>query len=467
MNRRQFMTACAGLGIGSALPGVRFAAEELFDTDVAHDPADHTLSIERCTIEISPGIFISTTAFNCSVPGPVLRLKEGVPVTIDVVNRTTRPDIVHWHGLHTDPQNDGAMEEGSTMIAPGRTFRYRLTPTPAGTRWYHTHNSAYSDLSIGTYAGEFGFLLVEGKDDSGHYDQEVLLSIHHWVPRFVPMADAMQRQSANMPAGSGSDVGYKYATINAHRLGAGEPIRVRQGRRVLFRILNASATENVTLALPGHEFQVIAMDGNPVPHPATVNTLHVAVGERIDCIVTMKQPGVWIFGSTLSEERAMGLGVVVEYEDEKGPPMWLDPAPAPWDYSQFALHQPAREPDHVYKLFFKDVGPTENPLFDTWTINGKSWPEVDPLKFQLGKRYRLVLKNGSADQHPIHIHRHSFEVTRINQRSMHGLLKDTVNLLPLDEVTIDIEANSPGDTLYHCHMQLHMDFGFMGLIQYI
>jgi len=74
----------------------------------------------------------------------------------------------------------------------------------------------------------------------------------------------MQAQSANNPKNPGSDVGYKYATINQHRLGAGEPLRVKQGQRILMRILNASATENIVIALPGHKFKVLAMDGNPI-----------------------------------------------------------------------------------------------------------------------------------------------------------------------------------------------------------
>ena len=66
------------------------------------------------------------------------------------------------------------------------------------------------------------------------------------------MVETMRAESANAPLTTGSDVGYKYATINERMLGAGEPIRVKQGQRVLMRLLNASATENVVLALPGH-----------------------------------------------------------------------------------------------------------------------------------------------------------------------------------------------------------------------
>ena len=117
------------------------------------------------------------------------------------------------------------------------------------------------------------------------------------------------------------------------RQGLGEPIRVKQGQRILMHLLNASATENVLLSLPGHTFKVFAMDGNPVPNPVSVEMLSLAVAERIDCIVEMNSPGVWILGSTNVNSRAMGLGIVVEYAGSTGAPVWKDPARTDWDYS--------------------------------------------------------------------------------------------------------------------------------------
>jgi len=358
--------------------------------------ADYTLRIEPCSLEISPGVTVETTAYNGQVPGPMLKLNKDVPITIDVTNGTQTPDLVHWHGLKTDTRNDGAMEEGSPMIAPGQTVRYKLTPNPSGTRWYHTHNTALDNLSIGAYSGQFGFLMIDGGPSLGEFDQEFYLAIHHWEPRFVPMVMMMQDLSAIRPVSTGSDVAYRYATINSHRLGAGEPLRVKQGQRVLLHLLNASATDNVVLALPGHTFKVLAMDGNPVPNPLAVETLSLAVAERVDCLVEMNNPGVWVLGSTLSDVRELGLGVVVEYAGMKGPPVWRD-APAPlWDYSRFALSTPSKAPDHTYLLNFIDVGPKKNPKFDSWTINGKSWPDVAPLMVEKGKRYRLLFHNLSG-----------------------------------------------------------------------
>ena len=91
----------------------------------------------------------------------------------------------------------------------------------------------------------------------------------------------------------GYEVGYELFSINGKMLGAGEPIRVKEGERVLFHVLNASATEIRSLALPGHVFHVVALDGNPVPTPADVPVLWLGTAERISAIVDMNHPGVF------------------------------------------------------------------------------------------------------------------------------------------------------------------------------
>jgi len=162
----------------------------------------------------------------------------------------------------------------------------------------------------------------------------------------------------------------------------------------------------------------------------------------------------------------MGLCVVIEYPGQSGAPVWKDPSPADWDYTKFANTSPASEPDEKFVLTFRDIGPQKGSQFDTWTINNKSWPDVEPLIVHAGKRYRLVFRNGSGDQHPLHLHRHTFEVTRIGDKNLSGLKKDVINVMPLDTVEVDFVADNPGDTLWHCHQQLHMDYGFMQLIKY-
>jgi FtsP/CotA-like multicopper oxidase with cupredoxin domain len=267
----------------------------------------------------------------------------------------------------------------------------------------------------------------------------------------------------------GYEVGYKHFAINGRKLGHGEPIRVKGGERVLFHILNGSAGEIRSLALPGHSFQVVAMDGNPVPNPAKVPVLWLGTAERISAIVEMDRPGVWILGDTSDDDRGNGMGIVVEYAGSSGPPQWSVPPKAKWDYRRFAKPgAQAAIPDQVFDMTFAKDNAALNG-FNRWTINGVAFDDqhMAPMfKLQRGKRYRLRLANASDDIHPIHLHRHSFELTRIADQTTAGVLKDVVMLGGYQRAEVDFIADNQGQTLFHCHQQLHMDFGFMCLFDY-
>jgi FtsP/CotA-like multicopper oxidase with cupredoxin domain len=422
---------------------------------------DHTIRIAPVSLELAPGRIVQTVGYNGTVPGPIIRLREGQRTTIAVINDTDVPELVHWHGLFVPPEVDGAMEEGTPMVVPGQSASYTFTAKPAGTRWYHTHAIAANDLRRSLYSGQFGFLSIEPKHDPGRYDQEVFIAMHQWEPYFVSLQDIQQ----GPPPDNGLEVAYKSASFNDKALGHGEPVHVRQGQRVLFRLLNASATDDVTLALPGHRFTVLALDGNPVPSPQTVDTLTLAPAERIDAVVEMNHPGIWIFGSTDDAVRQMGMGVVVEYANATGAPRWQAPPMSRWDYLIFGRDFPVAEPDGRFDLTFQKI-PGGRGGFNRWTINGKSWPDTDPLVVEQGKRYRLVFRNDSGDMHPLHLHRHTFELVRFAGKPTAGIRKDVVNVPRRETVEVDFVADDAGLSLLHCHMQLHQDFGFMALVRY-
>jgi FtsP/CotA-like multicopper oxidase with cupredoxin domain len=456
LDRRGFLIGAGAAGV--ALGGATSVAY----TQIANAP-DHTLRIAPMRMELAPGKVINTFAYNGAVPGPVLRLREGRQVGIDIRNDTDIDDIIHWHGLYIPATADGAMEEGSPMVPPGGTRRYTFVPKPAGTRWYHSHDLAGKDLTRSLYSGMYGFLIVELANDPGRYDQEVLLAAHHWEGSWVSVQDIRK----GPPPDNGLEVMYASASFNDKMLGHGEPIRVREGQRVLFRLLNASPTENITLALPGHRFTVIALDGNPVPSQQSVDSLFLAPAERADVIVEMKRPGVWVLGGVKDEDRKMGLGIVVEYANQSGEPQWSPPPESQWDYTVFGQNKPVSSPDERIELAFEKI-PGGNGGYNRWTLNGKSWPDTNPLfTTEVGKHYRLALNNKSGDNHPVHMHRHSFEITKVGNKSTSGLMKDTINMTRFSTVEIDFIANDSGPTLIHCHHQDHQDEGFMGLMTYL
>jgi len=446
MTRRElFAAACSG-AIGAARVAQHSAAapRPVPSPVQPADNADVTLRIAETTVELAPRRTVRTLAYNGQVPGPLLRARRGDRLTVDIWNEAAEEDIVHWHGFHIPSDVDGAFEEGTPGVPPrGGRRRYAFTAEPGGTRWYHSHAAAGRNLKKSTYSGQFGMFVVD-TDEPGAYDLEVPVLLHEWEPRFS----------------SAGDVEFRVFSINGRMLGAGEPIRVRHAQRALFRIVNASATLPHALALPGHLFHVVALDGNPVPTPKAVSVVELAPGERVDAIVEMNRPGVWTLGELRAEQRAAGMGIVVEYAGAQGAPQW-EPAGSVWNYGLFASSDAAPQPDGRLTMVFKSVGDGHH-----WTINGKSYPKADPIVVSPNRRYRWTLDNQSGEPHPVHLHRHTFEIVKVDGQATSGIRKDVVMVPAWKQIEIDVVTDQPGLSLFHCHQQFHMDMGFMTIMRY-
>ena len=479
---RRSLLKCVGLvPFLGAVPRLAWAAGQ-----VTTEKADYTLRIATGQVELAPDHIISTTLYNGQFPGPLLRFTEGQRVVVDVYNDSDTPELVHWHGQMIPSDVDGAAEEGSPFVPAHGMRRIAFVPKPSGFRFYHTHVVAGGDLNRGTYTGQAGPVYIEPKDNPGTYDREVFVVMKEFQPTFsrggdmamdvltgAPLKELQQMGDAAdeeaQEKTKGFEVGYELFSINGRVLGHGEPIRVKQGERVLFHVLNASATEIRSLALPGHVFKVVALDGNPVPTQAEVPVLWLGTAERISAIVEMKQPGVWILGDLSDDDRGHGMGIVVEYAGQTGDPQWVTPQPFRWDYTQFgkANAEPTPPDETIEMTIVKHNAALDG--FNQWTLNGEAF-SMEAMKpmytVHEGRRYRLKFRNASDDIHPLHLHRHSFELTRIGGRLTAGVIKDVVMLGGFQELEFDFVADNPGLTLFHCHQQLHMDFGFMALFNY-
>ena len=481
IDRRSFLKYAGLVPVIGAMPRLAWAASE-----ITTEKADYTLRIGTGLVELAPGHILSTTLYNDQFPGPLLRFKEGQRVVVDIHNDTDTPELVHWHGQMIPSDVDGSAEEGSPFVPPHGMRQVAFVPKPSGFRFYHTHVVAGADLNRGTYTGQVGPVYIESKNNPGTYDREVFLLMKEFEPGLrrggdmpmdvlagVPLKELQQMgkaADAEKPQKyKGFEVGYDLFSVNGRMLGQGEPIRVKQGERVLFHVLNASATEIRSLALPGHVFRVVALDGNPVPTQADVPVLWLGTAERISALVEMKHPGVWVMGDLEDDDRRHGMGIVVEYAGQKGKPHWVEPKPFRWDYSRFGkTNAPPASPDETIEVTIVKHNAVLNG-FNQWTLNGEAF-SMDTMKPMYtvynGRRYRLKFRNASDDIHPLHLHRHSFELTRIGGKPTAGVIKDVVMLGGFQELEFDFVADNPGLTLFHCHQQLHMDFGFMALFNY-
>jgi FtsP/CotA-like multicopper oxidase with cupredoxin domain len=442
MNRRDFLGLLAAGALAQTQP-------------------DFTLRIGPVTVEPVKGKMVRTVGYNGMAPGPILRVPEGKTVTVEVFNDTDVPELVHWHGLHIASDADGSMEEGTPMVAPRASRRYSFPATPSGTRWYHTHTMAGRNVKRGTYTGQFGFFYIEPRNEPGAWDQEVFLALKEWDPYLSTAGED-----------TGLEVAYKYSSINGKALGHGDPIRVKEGDRVILRILNASATMHRRIAAAGHTFRVTGMDGNPLAAPRDTGVLELGPAERIDAVIEMKNPGIWILGETNDSDRKNGLGIVIEYAGKTGEPRWVTPSKEVWNYAGFGAGL-GQGPGSAASAEFGERIPlvirkkfAGSRWVDNWTINGKGFPKTDPIRVKAGRRYTLVFANKSNEAHPLHLHRHSFEIAKIAGIATAGVVKDVVVVGAMSQMEVNLTADNPGPTLFHCHQQMHMDFGFMALMEY-
>ncbi|MEB3981526.1 multicopper oxidase domain-containing protein [Mycobacterium sp. 663a-19] len=485
MDRREFLKRGAAAAVLAA--GGSAAAAAGCGRQGPPAKADYTLRIGHGLVELAPDRVVSTTLYNGEFPGPLLRFTEGKPVVVDVHNDTDTPEQLHWHGQTLPVDIDGSAEEGTPYIPAHGMRRLSFTPGPSGLRFYHTHLVAGADLSLGQYNGLAGPVFIEPRQNPGSYDQEIFLTLKEFEPALSrggdmatnflagqPIPELYDKGEAAMAASltsgkpHGFEVGYRAFAINGRMLGHGEPIRVAQGQRVLLHVLNASATENRSLALPGHAFTVLALDGNPVPNPVAVPVLWLGAAERVSAIVEMSHPGKWVLGDLSDDDRGNGMGTVVEYAGSTGDPQWAPPPPFTWDYRLFTRPgATVAPPDNTIELLIGKRN-ADRDGFNVWTLNDTPFDMrtgTPQFELKLGARYRLRLRNGSDDVHPIHLHRHTFEVTHIAGMPSAGLRKDVALVGGYQTIDIDFTADQPGLSLLHCHQQLHMDFGFMALLK--
>ena len=173
------------------------------------------------------------------------------------------------------------------------------------------------------------------------------------------------------------------------------------------------------------------------------------------------------------------MGIVVEYAGRSGQPVWISTPKSTWNYTRFGRPGAAASiPDETIAMTFAKQNAAYRG-FNVWTINGKPYAggaaigdaamdELQPMfHLRQGYRYRISMRNASDDIHPIHLHRHTFELSSVNGRQTSGVRKDVAMLGGYQEMEIDFTADNPGLTLFHCHQQLHMDFGFMALFDYV
>ena len=251
-----------------------------------------------------PGI-----AVNGSVPGPLIRLREGQNVRLNVTNHLDADTSIHWHGLLLPFQMDGVPGISFPGIKPHETFVYEFPVRQAGTYWYHSHSGLQEQ------SGHYGPMIIDPSGaEPADYDRDYILLLSDFTtldPHFImnrlrtgegyfnrqqntwtddyPMSGEERRMWAQMRMMPTDimDIGSPTYTFLANGRGPTEGMEYlfRAGERIRLRIINGSAQSFFNVRIPGLPMTVIAADGQNV-RPVEVDEFQIGTAETYDVIVT-------------------------------------------------------------------------------------------------------------------------------------------------------------------------------------
>ena len=279
-------------------------------------------------------------AVNGTVPGPLVRLREGQNVRIDVTNNLTEDTSIHWHGLLLPFQFDGVPGVSFPGIKPGETFTYEFPIRQSGTYWWHSHSGLQEQ------EGHYGPIVIESAEPDPRYDRDYVVLLSEFSPRHpheiarmlkvgehyfnyqmqtasegdMPLDERLMWGGMRMNPRDISDVtGATYTfLVNGHGPVDGLEYLFAPGERVRLRIINGSAMTFFNIRIPGVPMTVIAADGMDVA-PVEVDEFQIGVAETYDVIVA-PPAGSHALVAEAMDRSGMGLASLTSHKGHRATP---------------------------------------------------------------------------------------------------------------------------------------------------
>ncbi|RVW02226.1 multicopper oxidase family protein [Rhodococcus xishaensis] len=454
------------------------------------------LTAHRTDIDLG-GKTVRTLAYGDSVPAPAIRANIGDELAVTVHNRMSDTTSLHWHGIALRNDMDGAAP-ATPDIAAGESFTYKFSVPHSGTYWAHPHVGMQTDYGL------YVPVIVDDPNEPLDYDAEWVVTLDDWIDGMgadpeqilddlrsggmgemghdsmpgmdmpgmdMPGMGAVEHSdeegsgkgSSELLGGDPGDVIYPTYLINGRMPSAPTSFDAKPGQRVRIRFINAGADTAFRVALGGHRMTVTHTDGFPVV-PTEVDAVLIGMAERYDVIVTVGE-GVFPLVASAEGKNAQAFALL-----RSGP----GSAPGP-DVRPRELDGRVGTVD-MFTATGEVMLPQGPPDVDLsaelggdmmsyrWTINGRTYDQTEPLTVKEGQRARLTFTNKTMMWHPMHLHGHTFQV--VNPDGTPGARKDTVNVLPMQSVAVDLVADNPGDWMLHCHNGYHLEAGMMTRLDY-
>ena len=316
LDRRSLLRGAAMLGGGAALAAYFPAWAQPVSSGLTTplptvSGTDITLRIARQTMMID-GRASKAIGINGTVPAPLIRLREGQVVRLNVINELDVDSSLHWHGLLVPPQFDGVPGISFPGIKPRSSYLYEFPVKQNGTYWYHSHSGMQEQLGL------YGPIVIDpaGADpvqadrehvivlsdhsqlspeaiframkvNPGHFNHQRqtlggLLAGRDQTAKERLMWGRMRMDPADISDATGA--AYTYL-VNGHGPMDNWTALFTPGQRVRLRVINASSMTTFNVRIPGLRLTVVQADGQNVT-PVTVDEFQIGVAETYDAIVT-------------------------------------------------------------------------------------------------------------------------------------------------------------------------------------
>lgn len=487
---------------------------------------EYTLEIAE-TLLSPAGSPVRALSINGSVPGPVLRFREGDVARIHVRNRLAAEETsTHWHGLLVPNLEDGVPYLTTPPIGPGESRTFEFLLKHSGTYWYHSHTGLQEQRGV------YGAIVIEPKagaparTDLPRIDREEVIVLSDWTNenasdvlrtllrgsdwyairkgtaqsllgavRAGHLGDFLKREKARLPPMDISDVAYDAFLANGRPR---QQIPARPGETVRLRVINSGASTYFYLSSAAGPLTIIAADGIDVV-PIRQHRLLIGMAETYDLLVTVPagEPAAWEVRATAQDGSGhasiffgdgrenpaptpppvtaysmdAALAAVLDQLDESGELTDTEalaketPRPLP-PYHRLKSPSPTTLPAGapVRQITLKLTGDMTRYL---WSIDGRPIDEQSTVPVKRGEVLRVVLVNNTMMHHPMHLHGHFFRLLIPDSVDpAYAPLKHTVDVPPMSRRTIEFYANEDRDWLFHCHLLYHMKAGMARVVSY-
>lgn len=419
--------------------------------------------------------------FEGRVPGPVLRVRQGERLDVQLVNRLAQPTTIHWHGIRVPNDMDGVPNLTQHAVMPGEVFPYSFVCADAGTYWYHPHGNSAEQLGRGLS----GMLVVEERQPP-RVDRELTWVLSDWK---LKDDGSLDPDFANAQERSHEGRIGNRITVNG---APGGLVALTPNERVRIRMLNVANARIFELSFEGHDPWLIALDGQPVPlKKLGKDKIVLGPGMRADLLLDAvgdqaeRHP---VLHYPPGDDPVPLLRFV--YRDDE--PARAKPLPPPGALAPNPIAAPVLARAERHALVFAGGaqpgmmmppksepqpnadGPHAHP-HGSWTVNGQamvhdsgaehSHARIPPIvTLKRGASVVFNVKNSTVFDHPIHFHGHTFRVLSRNGKPLPVQpLTDTVLLTQQESAELAFVADNPGDWMLHCHILEHQESG-MGAI---